>query len=103
MSGFGVAAARIGAPDTGLLSFGEVLDQGRALVEATSHIPIIAVRYSGGDVGGLYITAASEPVNMVLTRIQHHHQTTITIKPPSPSNHHHHQTTTLKPQNHTGC
>lgn len=29
MSGFGVSAARLGAPDTNLLSYGEVLDQGR--------------------------------------------------------------------------
>ena len=43
MSGFGVAAARIGAPDTGLLSYGEVLDQGRSVIEATSsRLPIIA-------------------------------------------------------------
>lgn len=42
MSGFGVAASRIGAPDTGLLSAGEVLDQGRSIIEATSHLPIIA-------------------------------------------------------------
>lgn len=29
MSGFGVSAARLGAPDTNLLSYSEVLDQGR--------------------------------------------------------------------------
>ena len=29
MSGLAVSAARIGAPDTGLISFGEMLDQGR--------------------------------------------------------------------------
>ncbi len=29
MSGFGVAAARLGAPDTNLLSYNEVLDQAR--------------------------------------------------------------------------
>ena len=29
MSGFGVAASRLGAPDTNLLSYSEVLDQGR--------------------------------------------------------------------------
>ncbi len=29
MSGFGVAASRLGAPDTNLLSYQEVLNQGR--------------------------------------------------------------------------
>lgn len=29
MSGFGVAASRLGAPDINLLSYQEVLDQGR--------------------------------------------------------------------------
>ena len=29
MSGFGVSASRVGAPDTNLLSYQEVLDQGR--------------------------------------------------------------------------
>ena len=40
MSGFNVAAARIGMPDTGLISYTEMLDQGRNLVDAVS-IPII--------------------------------------------------------------
>ena len=40
MSGFAVAAARLARPDTGLLSYGEVLDQGRAILEAVS-IPVI--------------------------------------------------------------
>ena len=35
MSGFAVSAARIGAPDTGLISFGEMLDQGRNICAAT--------------------------------------------------------------------
>ncbi|MDX1382361.1 MAG: isocitrate lyase/PEP mutase family protein [Thermoanaerobaculia bacterium] len=39
MSGFGVAAARAGLPDIGLLSYGEVLDQGRSICEAVS-IPV---------------------------------------------------------------
>ncbi len=40
MSGFGVAAARIAAPDTGLISYGEMLDQGRDLCAAVN-IPVI--------------------------------------------------------------
>ena len=47
MSGFCVAAARLGAPDTGLLSYGEVLDQGRSVNEATRQLPIIG----DGDTG----------------------------------------------------
>ena len=41
MSGFCVAASRLGAPDAGLLSYGEVLDQGRSIVEATRALPVI--------------------------------------------------------------
>lgn len=40
MSGFGVSAARIGAPDTGLISYGEMVDAGRAICEATA-IPVL--------------------------------------------------------------
>jgi 2-methylisocitrate lyase-like PEP mutase family enzyme len=40
MSGFAVSAARIGQPDTGLISYGEMLDQGRNICAATS-IPVI--------------------------------------------------------------
>lgn len=40
MSGFAVAAARLARPDTGLLSYGEILDQGRAILEAV-RIPVI--------------------------------------------------------------
>ncbi len=40
MSGFGVAASRLGLPDTGLISFGELLDQGRNICSAVS-IPVI--------------------------------------------------------------
>lgn len=47
MSGFGVSAARLGAPDTNLLSYSEVLDQGRNINEATRGIPIIG----DGDTG----------------------------------------------------
>jgi 2-methylisocitrate lyase-like PEP mutase family enzyme len=40
MSGFAVSAARLGLPDTGLISFGEMLDQGRNICAAIS-IPVI--------------------------------------------------------------
>lgn len=46
MSGFAVSAARLGAPDTGLISFGEMLDQGRNICAATG-IPVIG----DGDTG----------------------------------------------------
>lgn len=40
MSGFAVSAARLGLPDTGLISFGEMLDQGRTICGRVS-IPVI--------------------------------------------------------------
>jgi 2-methylisocitrate lyase-like PEP mutase family enzyme len=40
MSGFAVAAARLGEPDTGLISYGEMLDQGRNICDAV-RIPVI--------------------------------------------------------------
>jgi 2-methylisocitrate lyase-like PEP mutase family enzyme len=46
MSGFAVSAARLGRPDTGLISFGEMLDQGRSICEAVD-LPIIG----DGDTG----------------------------------------------------
>jgi 2-methylisocitrate lyase-like PEP mutase family enzyme len=46
MSGFAVSAARIGMPDMGLMSYGEVLDQGRNICSAVS-IPVIG----DGDTG----------------------------------------------------
>lgn len=46
MSGFAVAAARLARPDTGLISYGEMLDQGRSILEAVT-IPVIA----DGDTG----------------------------------------------------
>ena len=46
MSGLAVSAARIAAPDTGLISFGEMLDQGRDICQAVS-IPVIG----DGDTG----------------------------------------------------
>ena len=46
MGGFAVAAARIGAPDTGLISYAEMVDQGRNICSAVS-IPVIG----DGDTG----------------------------------------------------
>jgi 2-methylisocitrate lyase-like PEP mutase family enzyme len=46
MSGFAVSAARIGKPDAGLISFGEMLDQGRNICAAVD-IPVIG----DGDTG----------------------------------------------------
>ena len=40
MSGFAVSAARLGAPDTQLISYGEMVDQGRSLCSAVS-LPVI--------------------------------------------------------------
>ncbi len=40
MSGFSVSAARLAAPDTGLISYGEMLDQGRNICAAVD-IPVI--------------------------------------------------------------
>lgn len=46
MSGFAVSAVRLGLPDTGLISYGEILDQGRDICGAVS-IPVIG----DGDTG----------------------------------------------------
>jgi 2-methylisocitrate lyase-like PEP mutase family enzyme len=46
MSGFAVSSARLGQPDTGLISYGEMLDQGRNICSAVS-IPVIG----DGDTG----------------------------------------------------
>ncbi|QJD28638.1 isocitrate lyase/PEP mutase family protein [Methylococcus geothermalis] len=46
MSGFAVSADRVALPDTGLLSYGELVDQGRAICAAVS-IPI----FGDGDTG----------------------------------------------------
>ena len=46
MSGFSASASRIGMPDLGLMSYGEVVDQVRNIFEATS-LPFIA----DGDTG----------------------------------------------------
>src|SRR5262249_30657297 len=46
MSGFGVSASRIGMPDVGLISYGELVDQGRNVCRAVT-IPILG----DGDTG----------------------------------------------------
>ena len=46
MSGFAVSAARLGMPDTGLISYGELVDQGQNICGAVS-IPLIG----DGDTG----------------------------------------------------
>jgi len=46
MSGFAVAASRLGLPDTGLISYGEMADQGRDICAAVA-IPVIG----DGDTG----------------------------------------------------
>lgn len=47
MSGFCTSAAYAGLPDTGLMSYAEMLHVGRCIHESTSHIPIIG----DGDTG----------------------------------------------------
>ena len=47
MSGFGVSAARLGLPDTGLISFSEMLDSLRNCCSAAAKIPLIG----DGDTG----------------------------------------------------
>lgn len=46
MSGFAVAATRLGLPDTGLISYGEMIDQGRNICAAV-RIPVLG----DGDTG----------------------------------------------------
>ncbi len=46
MSGFAVAAARLGLPDTGLISYGELVEQGRAICQAVK-FPV----FGDGDTG----------------------------------------------------
>lgn len=38
--GFSISAARLGLPDTGLISYGEMVEQGRQITQAVS-IPVI--------------------------------------------------------------
>jgi 2-methylisocitrate lyase-like PEP mutase family enzyme len=47
MSGFCTSAAALGLPDTGLISYAEMVSVGRSLHEATKSIPIIG----DGDTG----------------------------------------------------
>ena len=47
MSGFAVAATRLGMPDTGLITFSEMLDQLRAICNAVPGFPIVG----DGDTG----------------------------------------------------
>ena len=47
MSGFSVSAARLGMPDTGLISFGEMLDTLRAVTAAAPDVAVLA----DGDTG----------------------------------------------------
>ena len=42
MSGFAVSATKLGAPDTGLISYGEMVEQGRQICAAVS-LPVIGV------------------------------------------------------------
>lgn len=46
MSGFAVSATRLGRPDTGLISYGEMVDQGRSICDAVD-FPVIG----DGDTG----------------------------------------------------
>ena len=46
MSGFAVSASRLGMPDTGLISYGELVDQGQNVCRAVS-IPMIGDGYTG--------------------------------------------------------
>lgn len=47
MSGFAVSAARLGMPDTGLISMGEMLDTLRGIVSAAGDVPVVG----DGDTG----------------------------------------------------
>ena len=47
MSGFTSSAAKLGAPDVGLMTYSEMVEKGRDIHEATDHIPIIG----DGDTG----------------------------------------------------
>lgn len=62
MSGFGVAATRLGMPDTGLISYGEMVDQGRSICNAVD-IPVLG----DGDTG------FGNPLNIRRT-VQGYHQ-----------------------------
>jgi 2-methylisocitrate lyase-like PEP mutase family enzyme len=58
MSGFAVSAARLALPDTGLISYGEMLDQGRNICSAVA-IPVIGDADTGyGNVLNVQRTVA---------------------------------------------
>ncbi len=61
MSGFGVAATRLGLPDTGLISFGEMVDQARQICAAVE-IPVLG----DGDTG------FGNPLNIKRTVREYH-------------------------------
>jgi 2-methylisocitrate lyase-like PEP mutase family enzyme len=60
MSGFAVSATRLGLPDTGLISYGEMLDQGRNICAAVS-IPVIGDADTGYDNDGKHGRGAAPP------------------------------------------
>ena len=61
MSGFAASASRIGAPDLGLMSYGEVLDQARNVAEAST-IPVIVDGDTGyGNAMNVYRTVSGFP------------------------------------------
>lgn len=62
MSGFGVAATRLGLPDTGLISYGELVEQGRNICGAVN-IPVLG----DGDTG------FGNPINIKRT-VRGYHQ-----------------------------
>ncbi|KAL8091380.1 hypothetical protein AgCh_033839 [Apium graveolens] len=47
--GFSISAARLGLPDTGFISYGEMLDQGSQITQAVS-IPVIGDGYNGSQI-----------------------------------------------------
>jgi len=57
MSGFAVSAARLGMPDTGLISYGELAEQGQNICRAVS-IPMIG----DGDTGVSVVAAVPVPL-----------------------------------------
>lgn len=56
MSGFCTSAARLGAPDAGLLSYAEMTEQARCCVEATAALPIIGDGDTGEGKDGMGIS-----------------------------------------------
>ena len=64
MSGFATSVAKIGKPDAGLISYGEMADQGRDICEATS-IPVIGESLPRLDVQKLVIEYADTTLRQV--------------------------------------